>query len=327
MHGITNIQKYSIHDGDGIRTTVFFKGCDLRCAWCHNPETQRYEPEIQVDYAKCTGCGKCAKACKEGAIEMKWALADGTVIDAPANEAEAAELPEGAGIKAITNRAICTRCGRCEDRCVGNFRAIVGKDYTIKELVKKCMQDLMFYEDSGGGVTLSGGEVMAVDNDYVTQLCKELHRQGVSVYIDTCGYAPWENYENILPYVDTFMYDIKVMDDEVHKKYMGKSNALIHENLIKLAQKGARIYLRIPTIKEVNGTVELMTEIIDFLKANDIVPAQVNLLPYHATGSHKYPKLGRKYLADELTAPTDEEMEALKALFEKAGYNKVKIGG
>ena len=303
MHAVTNIQKYSIHDGDGIRTTVFFKGCHLRCWWCHNPETQRFEPELQVDEPKCTGCGRCAAVCPQGAITIG---------------------PDG---KSHTDRSKCIICGRCENACLGNFRTVVGREYTVKELVKICLQDQMFYEESGGGVTLSGGEVMAMDPDYIQALCKALWREGIDITIDTCGQAPYSHYEAILPYVHTWLYDIKVMDDEKHKKYIGMSNKLILDNLKGISKAGARIYIRIPTVSEVNGDHESMKEIIDFLKENDIRPAQVNLLPYHSTGSHKYGKLGREYQAAGLTVPTDEEMESFVRQWNEAGYSNVKIGG
>lgn len=303
MHAVTNIQKYSIHDGDGIRTTVFFKGCHLRCWWCHNPETQKFEPELQVDTQKCTGCGRCAAVCPHDAITIS---------------------PEG---KAVIDRAKCTVCGKCEDVCIGNFRTLVGREYSVRELVKICMQDQMFYEESGGGVTLSGGEVMAMDPDYIKAVVKALYREGVDVDIDTCGQAPYSNYEAILPYVHTWLYDIKVMDDEKHKKYMGMSNKVILDNLKGIAKAGARIYIRIPTVREVNGDHESMQAIIDFLKENNIRPVQVNLLPYHSTGSHKYGKLGRKYPAEELTVPTDEEMQSFVKQWNDAGFANVRIGG
>ncbi|MBR7088100.1 MAG: glycyl-radical enzyme activating protein [Mogibacterium sp.] len=303
MHAVTNIQKYSIHGGDGIRTTVFFKGCHLRCWWCHNPETQKFEPELQVDAQKCTGCGRCAAVCPHDAITIS---------------------PEG---KAVIDRAKCTVCGKCEDVCIGNFRTLVGREYSVRELVKICMQDQMFYEESGGGVTLSGGEVMAMDPDYIKAVVKALYREGVDVDIDTCGQAPYSNYEAILPYVHTWLYDIKVMDDEKHKKYMGMSNKVILDNLKGIAKAGARIYIRIPTVREVNGDHESMQAIIDFLKENNIRPVQVNLLPYHSTGSHKYGKLGRKYPAEELTVPTDEEMQSFVKQWNDAGFANVRIGG
>ena len=303
MHAVTNIQKYSIHDGDGIRTTVFFKGCHLSCLWCHNPETQKFETELQVDTAKCTGCGRCKKVCPQGAITISM---------------------EG---KSVTDRDKCIVCGKCESACLGNYRTVVGREYSVKELVRICLQDQMFYEESHGGVTLSGGEVMAMDPDYIQSLVKALWREGIDVTIDTCGQAPYSSYKAILPYVHTWLYDIKVMDEEKHKKYIGMGNKVILDNLKGIASEGARIYIRIPTVKEVNGDSESMQQIIDFLKENNIQPPQVNLLPYHSTGSHKYGKLGRDYLASELTAPSDEEMQALVKQWNEAGFANVKIGG
>ncbi len=303
MKNITNIQKFSIHDGDGIRTTVFFKGCPLKCEWCHNPETQRFEKEMQVDREKCTGCGTCASVCPNGAVRM-------TEDHWPSWDPKA-----------------CTFCGKCENFCPAGVREIVGREYTVKELTKELMKDQMFYEESGGGVTFSGGEVMSMDMDFILAMAKELKRQDVTLTIDTCGYVPYERFEKILPYVNTFLYDVKVMDPELHKKYMGTDNKLILENLIRLSQDGARIYIRIPTIKEVNGNEENMKETIAFLKEHDIHPAGVNLLPYHDTGSGKYAKLGMEYKGTDLHAPDKEEMEAFAALFVNAGFTNTKIGG
>lgn len=303
MKNITNIQKFSIHDGDGIRTTVFFKGCPLKCEWCHNPETQRFEKEMQVDREKCTGCGTCASVCPNGAVRM-------TEDHRPAWDPKA-----------------CTFCGKCENFCPAGSREIVGREYTVKELTKELMKDQMFYEESGGGVTFSGGEVMSMDMDFILAMAKELKRQDVTLTIDTCGYVPYERFEKILPYVNTFLYDVKVMDPELHKKYMGTDNKLILENLIRLSQDGARIYIRIPTIKEVNGNEENMKETIAFLKEHDIHPAGVNLLPYHDTGSGKYAKLDMEYKGTDLHAPDKEEMEAFAALFVNAGFTNTKIGG
>lgn len=194
-------------------SAVFFKGCPLNCEWCHNPETQRYKREMQFDPEKCTGCGVCVESCPQKALSMK----------------------EG---KPAVRRDACMLCGRCENVCPTGIREAVGREYTVKELVK----DQIFYEDSGGGVTFSGGEAMAMDLDYLLSVAKELRRQDVTLTIDTCGYVPYEKFQAILPYVDTFLYDVKVMDSELHRKYIGVDNGLILENLIRLARDGARIY-------------------------------------------------------------------------------------
>ncbi|MDY2613487.1 trans-4-hydroxy-L-proline dehydratase activase [Blautia obeum] len=302
MSLITNVQKFSIHDGDGIRTSVFFKGCPLKCEWCHNPETQRFEKEMQCDKEKCVGCGTCAKVCPNGAISMENG-------------------------KPEMKKDACTFCGKCVNFCPIGIREIIGREYSVKELIKELMKDQMFYEESGGGVTLSGGEVMAMDIDYILAIAKELKRQDVTLTIDTCGYVPYEKFQAILPYVHTFLYDVKVMDPKLHKKYIGVDNQLILDNLIRLAADGARIYIRIPTIKEVNGNEKNMKETIAFLKEHDIHPAQVNLLPYHDTGSGKYSKLDMEYKGTDLHAPEKEEMESFVRLFVESGFQNTKIGG
>lgn len=302
MSLITSIQKYSIHDGDGIRTTVFFKGCLLKCLWCHNPETQCFKSQLLCDSERCAGCGSCAVVCPQNAVR------------------------EEAG-KMVTDRKLCTGCGTCVDSCNLNLREVAGKEYTVSELVKELKKDEMFYEESGGGVTLSGGEVMMADMDYVEELVKRLDRMGISVAIDTCGQAPYENFERLLPYTDTFLYDIKTMDNEIHKKYMGMGNEQILENLERISSKGARIYIRIPVIREVNGTKEDMEEIIRYLREKQIRVANINLLPYHNTGSGKYEKLGLTYGGTRLHAPSGEEMEQFVTLFKQSGFQNVKIGG
>ena len=302
MSLITSIQKYSIHDGDGIRTTVFFKGCGLRCVWCHNPETQSYKKQPLYDRERCVGCRSCEMACPHKAIHEENG-------------------------KVVTDLSLCDACGTCTDYCNLNLREIVGKEYTVDELVKELKKDEMFYEESGGGVTLSGGEVMTADMDYVEALCKKLRHHGITVTIDTCGHAPYENYERLLPYVDTFLYDIKTMDNDLHKKYMGAGNELILSNLEKLSEAGARIYIRIPTIKEVNGDDASMEESIHYLQEKRIRVANVNLLPYHNTGSSKYEKIGMKYEGTELHAPGKDEMEHFVTLFKEAGFHNIKIGG
>lgn len=299
---VTSIQKYSIHDGDGIRTTVFFKGCPLNCVWCHNPETQNYDRQVMYDKERCSGCQSCMRACPNQAIH------------------------EVQG-KMETDTKKCDRCGTCIDYCMLNLREIAGEEYSTDDLLEQVKKDEMFYEESGGGVTLSGGEVMTMNMDYMEELVKKFHKAGISVTIDTCGYAPYENFARILPYVDTFLYDIKTMDSRLHKEYIGVDNGLILENLEKLNEAGARIYIRIPTIKEVNGSEESMQKMIDYLVERRIDAAQVNLLPYHNTGAGKYDKLGEDYGGTKLHAPEKEEMEQFVRLFQKAGFQNTKIGG
>ncbi len=299
---VFNIQKYSTHDGDGIRTTLFFKGCPLNCMWCHNPESQRFMPELIYRHDKCTVCGRCIPVCPEHCNTFS----NGQIL---------------------FDRAACTKCGACTDACLAGAREICGKTYDIDELVKKAVRDKPFYEQSGGGVTLSGGEVMCLDMDYIAELCRKIKEQGVSVYIDTSGYCSYENFKKVLPYTDIFLYDIKCMDPEKHKKYIGVDNALILENLKKLSDDGAGIYVRIPTIGKVNADDESMQAVIDYLKEKGIHPVAVNLLPYHDFHRGKYANLDRPYEEELMSVPTDEEMEHFRQMFIQAGYENTTIGG
>lgn len=300
---IFNIQKFSTHDGDGVRTTIFFKGCPLSCMWCHNPESQQYEKQIVFHRHKCTACGKCVVKCPQGANRIE----DGRLI---------------------FDRSKCTACGKCTDWCMKEARELAGKPYTINELIKEVKKDQMFYEQSGGGVTLSGGEVMASRHmDYIELLCRRLHNEGIRIFIDTSGFTPYENLKRLLPYVDVFLYDIKLMDREAHKKYIGVDNHLILENLIKLSNDGAGIYARLPIIGQVNATDEHIESVIHFLEENHIKVRQVSLLPYHDIGKGKYSALDRNYADDEMSKPGTNLMEHFKAMFEEHGFSNVKIGG
>lgn len=301
---IFNIQKFSVRDGDGIRTTIFFKGCPLRCLWCHNPESQLYKKELVFRREKCTSCGRCVAACPKHC----------NVLDT-------------AGYELRFDRTNCDICGNCEDVCLGSARELCGKNHSIDELVKKAARDKLFYEQSGGGVTLSGGEVMVQDMDYVEELCRRLHEQGIRIFIDTSGHCPYENFKRILPYTDIFLYDIKAMDPAVHKKFIGVDNALILENLKRLSDDGAGIYIRIPVVGGVNANDGFFNALIDFMKQNNIHVKEISLLPYHDFGKGKYANLGRVYEEDLMWAPTPEEMCHFKALLEEAGYERVAIGG
>ena len=299
---VTNIQRYSTHDGDGVRTTIFFKGCPLSCRWCHNPESQDFRKELFFYGNKCKNCGGCIPRCPSGANGME----------------------EG---RLVFDRSKCTACGSCTDWCIYEARELAGVDYTVEQLVKEAKKDRMFYEQSGGGVTLSGGEVMSQDIEFLEPLCRALHREGLSIFIDTCGFAPYEKYEKILPYVDTFLYDIKAMDSAVHQEWTGVGNGLILENLKKLSAAGANIYIRIPTIGGVNADEGFMQQVIAFLKENNIHPAQVNLLPYHNYGRNKYASLAKEYDDASMQVPTNEQMEQFKELFINNGFAKTNIGG
>lgn len=299
---VINFQKCSIHDGPGIRSTVFFKGCPLECVWCHNPESQRYTKEVLYNRERCSGCERCIQICPHDAI-----------------------ISENGTVGLDKNK--CELCETCLDYCINNAREIVGDEYTVKELLKMIEKDRMFYEESGGGVTLSGGEVMAQDMDFVCALAEGCHNKGIDVAIDTCGYAPRENYERIMKYADRFLYDMKLIDDEKHIKFTGKSNKKILENLKFLSDNGAYINIRIPLIVGVNvdDDNEEVMKMIEVLKGLNI--KAVNLLPYHDIGKHKYTKLYMNYEGEAFEKPSDDKMDEIKSLFEKNNFSNVKIGG
>jgi pyruvate formate lyase activating enzyme len=295
---IINIQKCCVHDGPGIRTTIFFKGCPLNCWWCHNPESQNYEKEIMYNEEKCSKCGVCIQKCSNNCISIK----DNTLTTIYDN---------------------CTYCETCVDFCINSAREIVGKEFNLESLMKEIEKDKIFYEQSGGGVTLSGGEVMT-QIDFVEPLVKACHRKGISVAIDTCGHAPFQNYEKIIEYVDVFLYDIKLIDSQMHQKYTGKSNYMILDNLKKLSEKNANINLRIPLIDGINADHKNINEIINFIRNLNI--KNINLLPYHEIGKDKYNRLGLDYKGHLMKVPSDEKLKEFKSLFEQYNF-EVKIGG
>jgi pyruvate formate lyase activating enzyme len=291
-----NIQKFSVHDGPGIRTTIFFKGCPLTCQWCHNPESQSYQAEILIDRDRCTRCGACEKHCSQQAA---WQNNHQLFYDAEK----------------------CNACERCIDYCCKNAREIAGKEYTVQDVMQEIHKDKAFYEQSGGGVTLSGGEVMT-QIDFVEELVKACKEQGITVVIDTCGYAPSENFLRIMKYVDVFLYDIKLMDSGEHEHYTGRDNALILENLRLLSNHDAVIQLRLPLIEGINTKNEQIQDIIDFIATLKI--HSINLLPYHHMGQGKYKKLNCPLPV--LERPSDLRLEEIQSMFKQANY-KVQIGG
>jgi pyruvate formate lyase activating enzyme len=254
---IFNIQKFSTHDGPGVRTTIFFKGCPLRCAWCHNPESQQFEPETMLN---------------------------------------AAGEPE-----------------------------TIGRPYTLDDLLTIIQADQLFYDQSGGGVTFSGGEVMSQNRTYVVELAKRCRAIGITVAVDTCGVAQAADYLALLPHVDYFLYDLKFLDDRMHRTYTGASNQLVLENLQVLQAHRAPIILRLILVAGLNDSTATAKKTIAWLQAAGITPLEISLLPYHAYGSEKYPRLHRAK-PTAFQVPTAEQLAIIQTLYEKAGY-VVKIGG
>jgi len=271
---IFDIERNSYVDGPGIRTTVFFKGCNLRCAWCHNPESQSPKPQMMFFKNKCTGCGKCKEKCP--------------------NHLESCEI-----------------CGKCTLYCPHDAREICGKEYTVDEVVREILKDKAFYEASGGGVTFSGGECM-LQIDFLEDLLKECQKNGIHTAVDTAGYVPFEQFEQILPYTVLILYDIKCFDSEKHKQYTGVGNELILENLKRLLATDKSVWIRIPIIPTVNDTEEEIRSIRSFLLSCG-TPEKVELLPYHAMGEHKYAAIGKK--VKMFSVPSEEKIRQLKNIF------------
>jgi len=289
---VLSVQKFSVHDGPGIRTTVFFKGCPLRCAWCHNPESQNFGTDLLTDNEKCAACGVCASHCPVQAISVSAA-------------------------GQYTDRSLCRACGECIDFCRKNAREIAGHTAASPELLAEILQDQVFYEQSGGGVTFSGGEAVC-HIDELEQLAQNCRRRGLHVTIDTCGHAPQESFRRILPYTDLFLYDLKHMDPGLHHRYTGQDNCLILGNLRYLSEAGAAIHLRIPLIEGINSDAENIEAVLRFAKTLHVL--QVNLLPYHNTGSSKYARLGFLPQENTLLAPPAERLEAIQRQFADEGF-------
>lgn len=297
---VFNIQGYSIHDGPGIRTTVFFSGCPLRCLWCQNPESCTMEPKLFFMSEKCIGCGKCVPVCPNGAI---------TIIDG----------------KAKTDRDKCNACGECVKVCPTEAREIVGETKTAGEVVKKVRQDELFYKTSGGGVTISGGEVL-MQPEFALAILKLCKQAGIHTAIETCGFAKWEVFSKVLEYTDLVLYDFKHMDSAKHKEGTGVGNELILENAIKVYHEAKKpIAARVPTIPGYNDSRENISALAQFIVEKLGKDVKVHLLPYHHLGESKTERMeGEVVFSAEV--PTDEHMEELRALVESYGLTAV-IGG
>jgi pyruvate formate lyase activating enzyme len=306
---IFDIQGFSVQDGPGIRLTVFFKGCPLKCLWCHSPESQRYPSEINMLKTKCVNCLRCVQACPTGSrtVDIKK--------DENGNPIE---------FNYDINLKTCIRCGKCVDACLTQALYWCGTDMTVEEVMKKVRRDKPFFKKSGGGITISGGECLT-QPDFAAALLKQCKEEEVNTAVDTCGYVPWENIEKVLPYSDLFLYDIKQMDSDKHKELTGVPNELILENAVKIAENGGHFHIRLPMITGYNDSMENMEKIRDFLLPIKDSVDLIQILPYHALGTVKWERLNWTDAGTEFKTepPSDEEIQERVKFFEDAGFKVI----
>ncbi|MBE0698802.1 MAG: glycyl-radical enzyme activating protein, partial [Anaerolineaceae bacterium] len=286
---IFDIRKFSLHDGPGIRTTVFFKGCPLSCWWCHNPESQSFQSDIMLWETRCISCGECVAHCLRGAI-VKVEGVDGHT-------------------RFITNRGSCTRCGDCIEACTAEAREKVGRRVTVADVLRDVERDRAFYEESGGGVTFSGGEPLA-QAEFLQALLEACRKVELHTAVDTSGYAPWSTFEKIIPLTDLFLYDVKLMDEAAHRRFTGVPNGLILSNLQALSARGARIILRLPVIPGINDGADNLREFGEFAARLPHLE-RVDLLPYHPSAEGKYERLDIAYALHDTQTPSAEHMQEI----------------
>ncbi|KLV04330.1 choline TMA-lyase-activating enzyme [Photobacterium ganghwense] len=300
---IFNIQKYSIYDGDGIRTLIFFKGCNLRCDWCANPEGLSSKFQVMCSHDKCVSCGKCADVCPAGVHVM--------TTDA-----------EGNKVHKIDRNVDCIGCRQCEDVCIGGALDVMGKDVTVAELMAVIMQDYDFYMSSGGGVTLGGGE-LSLQTDFAAALLTECKKQMINTAIETQGTTSIDNYEKLATCTDLFLFDIKQIYTDQHRQLFGIGNEGVKRNLERLVELGANIVIRMPLIRGYNDSYDAITGAFEYVmelaKRGNI--QRIDVLPYHQFGKTKYDKLDMIYPITQDIGYSNEELDQLSTFFKQFDFD------
>jgi pyruvate formate lyase activating enzyme len=296
---ITNIQRFSIHDGPGIRTVVFLKGCPLDCFWCHNPEAQQPQAELQWFAGRCIGCGACLDRCSEGAHRI---------------EEDHHHF----------RRELCQACGRCAETCFAEALVIAARWWEAGELVELLLRDRAFYNRSGGGVTFSGGEPL-LQAAFCLEVLRGCRGSGLHTAIETAAFCRWEELAELLPWLDLVIVDVKLLDDAAHRSATGVSNAPILENVRRLATTSVPLLVRTPVVPGVNDTPEAISALAAFLRAIPNLVAY-ELMPFHRMAEVKYRSLGLADRAGHLQPPAPETLRALAEEARAAGVQAVKIG-
>jgi len=295
MKGIVfNIQRYSLDDGPGIRTTVFLKGCPLRCLWCSNPESQNSFPEVAHRDSICNKCGECVIVCDRRAITV-----------------------DSKGVH--INRTLCSNCAKCVDVCVPQALKVFGKEMSTEEVMEEIRKDIQYYRESGGGMTVSGGEPL-LQVDFVMELLKRCQEEGIHTCLETCGYASRESLGKVLPYAMLVLYDMKHIDPVVHRRLTGFSNKIIIRNLKFIVSMGIPLIIRMPLIPGFNDSDEVITGIARAITSINKLK-EIELLSYHNYGTGKYKMLDRHYKLEKLQRPEDAKLKRAKEIIDSFGIN------